>query len=221
MSTWYVQSDGEPVGPLDSKGMEVLAANGRLGPGTLICREGATEWSRADSDGDVAGLFGSPEGASDLAKTVKALHDRHQSACGWFQWIAILSVVNSVLALTGSQWGFLIGLGITQIVDGITLAVVDGEEGLGRTLAMVVAFVIDVCIAGGVFLLGIFARKGSRSAYIVGIVLYSLDGLIVVLAQDWLAAGFHAFALFIIVGGFMAFRRYQQLVAAHPELAAT
>ena len=59
MASWYVQSDGSSVGPLDRKGMEGLAASGRLSSDTLICRVGSTEWSRAEFDADIAGLIGS------------------------------------------------------------------------------------------------------------------------------------------------------------------
>jgi hypothetical protein len=38
-------------------------------------------------------------------------------------------------------------------------------------------------------------------------VLYTLDGMIFLLGPDWLALGFHAFALFCIFNGYRALRR--------------
>jgi hypothetical protein len=40
----------------------------------------------------------------------------------WFYWIAGLSLVNALSAAFGSQWGFIIGLGITQVVSAVVQA---------------------------------------------------------------------------------------------------
>lgn len=160
-------------------------------------------------------------GAPDVAQVAKALREKHHGQSGWFLWIAILSVINSAVMLAGSSWGFFIGLGVTQLVDGVMMAVTEGTEGSGRTVALAITFVIDLVIAGGLFLLGVLARKGFGWAYILGIVLYAADGLLFVWAQDWPGAGFHAFALFFLVGGYVNLRRLQRLMAEHPELAAT
>jgi hypothetical protein len=38
-------------------------------------------------------------------------------------------------------------------------------------------------------------------------ILFALDGLIFLLAQEWIGAGIHAFVLFILFRGFQACRR--------------
>jgi hypothetical protein len=35
---------------------------------------------------------------------------------GWFDWIAALSLINSLIALFNGNWHFLLGLGITDLV---------------------------------------------------------------------------------------------------------
>jgi len=35
----------------------------------------------------------------------------------WFDWIAIFSIVNAVIVLANGNWHFLLGLGITDIVN--------------------------------------------------------------------------------------------------------
>jgi len=40
-----------------------------------------------------------------------------KGGASWFVWIAALSVINSVILLSGGTWSFIFGLGITQIVD--------------------------------------------------------------------------------------------------------
>ncbi|MGI8656220.1 MAG: hypothetical protein ACR2LC_13505 [Pyrinomonadaceae bacterium] len=44
------------------------------------------------------------------------------SGANWFFWIAALSMINSVVLLMNGQWNFLAGLGITQLIDGIAIA---------------------------------------------------------------------------------------------------
>lgn len=45
------------------------------------------------------------------------LETRLNSGAGWFYWIAGLSLLNSIIMLSGSDLYFVIGLGITQIID--------------------------------------------------------------------------------------------------------
>jgi hypothetical protein len=115
----------------------------------------------------------------------------------WFYWIAGLSLVNSALAFAGQDWRFIIGLGMSQIVD--TLA---ARAGRGWTAALL----FDALLMGGFVLLGTFAVRGHAWAFLVGVSLYGLDGLISVLAHDWLGLGFHVFVLIMILKGFQAAR---------------
>jgi hypothetical protein len=127
-----------------------------------------------------------------------------KSGAGWFYWIAGLSLINSVIMMLGGGWSFIIGLGITQLIDAV--AGVIAEE-LGPSTGIViriVAFVLDIGIAGIVAGFGIFARKRHKWAFIVGMVLYGLDGLIFLWAGDYLSIGFHLFALFGLYRGVKA-----------------
>ena len=140
------------------------------------------------------------------------------SGANWFFWIAGLSVVNSVIQLLQSEWGFIVGLGITQVFDAIALA---ASEELGSTGAMVVkaiALGLDLLAAGFFALFGWLARRRMAWAFVVGMVIYALDGALFIFAQDWLGLGFHGFALFCIFGGYSAVRR---LNAAAADSVAT
>ena len=44
---------------------------------------------------------------------------RYRSGVKWFYWIAGLSVVTSIIAMSGGHWSFIISLGTTQFIDGI------------------------------------------------------------------------------------------------------
>ena len=59
--------------------------------------------------------------------------------------------------------------------------------------------------------IGILGRKSNRAAIITGMVLYALDGVILLLFQDFLAAGFHVFALVGIWTGYKAISELAEL----------
>ena len=121
-----------------------------------------------------------------------------KSGASWFYWIAALSLINSIAAASGSDWRFIVGLGITQVFDGIGA----GFEGSGK----IVALVLDLLAAGVLVLFGVFGYKRHLWAFIVGMVLFALDTLVFLLVQDWIGVGFHVFVLFCLFRGFQACR---------------
>jgi hypothetical protein len=123
-----------------------------------------------------------------------------KNGASWFYWIAALSLINSVIFISGSQWSFIFGLGITQVFDGI-----GGElaEKIGPA-AKIGAFVLNCIIAAVYFVFGIFSNKRITPVFIVGLIFYALDGGLCLLAQDWLSLAFHAFAAFSIFKGMQA-----------------
>jgi hypothetical protein len=128
-----------------------------------------------------------------------------RSGANWFFWIAGLSIINSIIAATGSNWNFVVGLGITQAADAFGSVMITGTTGT------VIALLFDALVAGGFAGLGLAARKGASWAFIVGMSLYSLDALLLAWVTDWLSVAFHGVALFFLFNGFRASR---QLAAA-------
>lgn len=116
-----------------------------------------------------------------------------KSGAGWFITIAVLSMVNSVLAMSGTSVRFIFGLGISAVVDAIAHRV--GNSGV------VLDLIINGFVAGLFVVFWNFARKGQNWAFWVGMALYIVDGILVVLFADFLAAAFHAYALYRIYGG--------------------
>jgi hypothetical protein len=103
--------------------------------------------------------------------------------------------------MAGTDWGFIIGLGITQIFDAI-----GAEFG-----ASVITFVLSVLAAGTFVLFGVLANKRYSWSYVVGMVLYALDGLLFLAVGDMLSTGFHVFVLFWMFQGYRA----NKALAAH------
>lgn len=142
------------------------------------------------------------------------LESQLRVGAGWFFWIAALSVINSVVLLVGGGWSFIIGLGATQVVDVVSLAIVAQAEPEIVTAVKVMAFVVDLSIAGVFVVFGMVARKRYTGIFMVGMVLYALDGLIFLLVQDYLSIGFHLFVLFGLLGGLRASRELNRLEQA-------
>ncbi len=141
-------------------------------------------------------------GASPAVGTVsperQSLDRQRRNGASWFYWVAGLSLINSVVALTGQEWRFIIGLGVTQVAD--TLA---ARSGTGWPAAAVV----DLMLIAGFVLLGRCAIRGQLWAFLVGIALYAADGLIFLVVRDWVGVGFHAFVVGMTFRGLQAARQ--------------
>jgi len=135
------------------------------------------------------------------------LENQRRSGSSWFYWVAGLSVINSAVLLFGGTWTFVFGLGLTQVIDAIGLS--GSPE--GTTALPVGAFVVDLVVAGGVAIIGYFAQRGQTSAYVVGMSLYALDAVVFAVAGDYLALGFHGFALWGMWRGLSAQRELARL----------
>lgn len=140
------------------------------------------------------------------------LEKKFKSGASWFFWIAGLSLVNSVMAFTGSDRSFLVGLAVTQIVD--ATAQVGTAQG-GPAGLSYVALGIDIAVFAVLVAFGAFSRK-HPTAFAVGMVLYALDAVLCGVLQMWEHLGFHALALFFLWRGLSALRQLHA-AAAPPQ----
>ena len=132
-----------------------------------------------------------------------AIQARLKGAASWFYWIAGLSLINSIIVAGGGQVHFIIGMGVTTVVD----VVAKQAGGVGLVAGMVVnVFVAAVCAA-----FGVLGNRRKTWAMWVGMVLYALDGLLLLLFQDWLSVAFHGYALFRIYQGLAAIKALEAL----------
>jgi hypothetical protein len=122
---------------------------------------------------------------------------------GWFATVAALSILNSILSMSGASLHFIFGLGITQVVD--ALARQAGSAGY------VLDFIINGMIAGVFILIWNFARKGQSWAWYGGMALYLVDGLLLLAFKDYLSVAFHAWALFRMYPGIKLLTILRQL----------
>ncbi len=158
--------------------------------------------------------------AAQLAtmQTRLVLQGRMRSGFNWFYWIAGLSLINSGAYLFGASFSFVLGLGLTQLIDGIVAGLVR-EIGPGSEWLRVAGMFVNLCVAGAFVLMGYAGRKRVRWPVIVGMVLYALDALLLLAFQDYLGAAFHAWALFAIWTGMKALNQLEALErASNPQV---
>lgn len=178
--------------------------------GQIVVKKEREFWENELND-----LIASMKGFNVSVSLQSQLEDKLRSerrligGISWFYWVAGLSLVNSIIFLFGGQLNFVIGLGITQVIDGISYAIVSE---LGTDTGMVVqiiAFLLDALVAGVFVLFGVLARRHKWS-FIVGMVVYALDGLIFILVSDYLSLVFHLIVLCGLFSGLCAYKRLQE-----------
>ena len=143
------------------------------------------------------------ETPESIEKKIKLTH-QFENGVSWFYWIAALSILNTILYLVGSGWNFIVGLGVTQIIDDIAIT----TEGASRLLAIA----ISLGIAALFFALGLLLKRNRKNGiFIFGIVAYGLDSLLFILIQDWISIAFHAFAIYGFYRGIKANNELKRL----------
>jgi len=150
---------------------------------------------------------GQPTASTQPAATIYDAAVRR--GANWFFWITGLSALNTVLQISGSSLHFIMGLGITQLIDQI------GAESGGRGTVMTV--MLSLAAAGMFVVFGLFANRFMKWAFIVGMALYTLDGGLMAAAGDYLGVAFHGLALYYLYLGMRALNaRNAALAAASP-----
>ena len=119
------------------------------------------------------------------------------SGANWFFWIVGLSVINTLISLTGTDWGFSLGVAATQVADYLAY---DGKSALGRVFALG----FDVLVFGFYALCGVQAMRGATWAFVLGLIFFALDTLLMLVMQQWIGLLLHGWAIFSIFTGLIA-----------------
>jgi hypothetical protein len=207
-------ADGKEYGPVTLNQITGWIHEGRVPAQQQVRRSDMQHWAAASAFAELQGLFepaAVPPPPSTTAGVIRQANPsvpagasvaRMRVSASWFYWVAGLSLVNSIMAFAGQSWRFIFGLGITQIIDEFASQM----TGSGKMIALA----LNVAAAGIFVLFGFFAHKGHTWAFIVGMVLFALDGIILVLASAWLGVAFHAYVLFRLFQGFTACRELKE-----------
>ena len=136
---------------------------------------------------------------------------RLNNGAQWFLWISGLSIINTLILFFGGSVSFIFGLGITQLIEGIFI-VTNGELSLSAAL-------ISILISGVFAIIWSFAKQLSKPAFIIGIIVYSLDAILLLIFQDWLSFGVHIYALVMIIKGYQSISTLkEEFISENEEL---
>ncbi|MEP7156441.1 MAG: hypothetical protein ABI905_11755 [Betaproteobacteria bacterium] len=132
------------------------------------------------------------------------------SSANWFYWVAALSLVNTVVAILGSKWSFIIGLGLPQLLisEATRMRLAADPPALLIATLWGVSFAMTAFFAA----CGWFAGRPSIVAFIAGAALFALDSIIFLIAGDWIGVAFHAVVLYMFWKGITATREYKEVV---------
>ena len=151
-----------------------------------------------------------------LAARVK-LERQLLRGASWFFLIAAITFLNAILILFLHQDRYyMVGLGSTFLVNALVY-IVQGEVGPNLTLQLLALGISGV--AAGLFVLfGFFARRRASWAFWVGMVLYALDGLVLLWLEEYFSLLIHGVVLFFLFRGLWALREIRRLERAADPL---
>lgn len=130
-------------------------------------------------------------------------------SANWFYWIAGLSLLNTVVAILGSSWSFIIGLGFTSVLTAALQS--PALDQMHSQVMTLLVWILCFLIVGLFALCGWLARRPSVVAFAVGIFAFAMDALIFVFAGDVLGMLLHAYVLFALGQGMVAAWSYRRI----------
>jgi hypothetical protein len=149
-----------------------------------------------------------------LQATARLVRDI-KNGMGWFTAVAGLTAINSFVTVFKGDFYFVIGLGITQLLDGLASLLAEDLSANSGAIVKFVALAISLLIAGVFFLFGYFGKKGKKWVVTLGIILYALDALLLLLWTDIVGIVFHGLALFYMIKGLRALNKLTHQTKPH------
>lgn len=201
-------ADGQHYGPYPADNVQAWINEGRIKADQQMTRSDLKEWFRAGDFSEFVWTSAPvpppapaappvsvptettstavPGGGSRGRRNLEPTSGM-QSAASWFYWIAGLSAVNFILALSGAGFSFAVGSGAVDFCA----ALARGIGGFNPVYALVGVLVIVLWV-----LLGVQGGRGSLAAFIVGVIMFALDTLLVLAAGNFIGIAVHAYILF-------------------------
>lgn len=146
---------------------------------------------------------------------IAALQRRMKVGANNFYWVAALSVINSIISVFNGSLYFVVGLGATLFVDAVAAELANQFPEIG-TIGRAVGLIVSLLISGIFALLGYFAGKGQRWAFLTGMVAYALDAILMLAFQEWIGFFFHLYFLWGLWNGLQALLQLNKLAPPRP-----
>jgi hypothetical protein len=125
----------------------------------------------------------------------------------WFFWLALFSIVNSLIVFYFAIPNSMVAFGVTQWIDGTTGALT--AEAV-RPPLHVAQLLINIAIAAAFAGFGYLARRGMDRLYVLGIFLYGIDAMLTIGLKDFFGFGFHLVGLYFLTRGLLAYRHLRE-----------
>lgn len=125
----------------------------------------------------------------------------------WFYWLAAASVANSLAVYFIHLPNSMVAFGITRWIDGTTGPL--SAEGYTPPMHLT-ALIINILIAAGFTAFGYFAERGKDNIYAFGILLYTLDAILIIGFSDFFGFSFHLVGLYFLTRGLLASRHLRE-----------
>jgi hypothetical protein len=145
----------------------------------------------------------------EIEATQPRILDKKTAYAGanWLFWLAILSVVNSLLVWYLGIRNTPVAFGVTQWFDGTTGPLPsEGVHPPLHTTGLIGNILIAAAFAG----FGYFARRGNDMAFLLGIFLYVVDALLSLFLKDFFGFCFHLVGFFFLFRGLLASRHVRE-----------
>ncbi|MFM7102828.1 MAG: DUF4339 domain-containing protein [Verrucomicrobiota bacterium] len=216
MQYTFIGGDGREYGPHPLATIQQWIGEGRIDRQTRVRRGGGADWVSAGALAEFhwpstpslaaaapppppAGSGPAPVPPGNPPAEWSAAADAAVKAYGnWFYWVAGLSAANLGLALMKSGFGFAIATMVTDVIWALTAR----QGGAGQALGLA----LNAVILGILCLLGWLAGRGHAWAFLVGAILYALDGVLAVAARQWIGVAFHGYVVWQLMRGFFLVR---------------
>ena len=131
---------------------------------------------------------------------------QRNSWISWFYWITILSLINTGTNLMEGWYSFIIGLGYTQLLEGVIMSLRDELN----QVTLWIFFTMSLLISGFFALAGYMTQRGRHWWYLAAMIIYAIDALIYGYVGDYVGVGFHIFALYFISLWYKSHRQLTQ-----------
>lgn len=125
-----------------------------------------------------------------------------KKSANWLYWKAGLTVVNSILAMAGVYWQFFIGLTVPQLFHGVLIGIGEMSPDTNLKLFHGVVFMISLAGSGLTAFFAYKAKQAKRWAFVLGIIIYSFDGLLYLLTFSIFGILIHIFAIYALSKGY-------------------
>jgi hypothetical protein len=145
---------------------------------------------------------------ADKAEREAKVDSGVRKTAGWLFVIGSLSILSKFMDGFGISFDFIFGLGAAQLIDMLLI-----KTGISSSIAFFfVSLFFNIIISSVFFVLATYAEKAQAWAFIISLIFYGVDLILVLILGKWFALIFHAVALYGIFFGYKSLRAVEYAI---------